>query len=76
MACLNRSEFFSVCFRLFLTYFIPGSVAKHVRPNEPKKPPPVKKPAAPAASAAEVVETAAAVAGLPTGSCPAPSGLD
>ena len=69
MACLNRSEFFSVCFRLFLTYFIPGTVAKQMRPNEPQKPPPVKKPAA------EVVETASAVAGLPTGSNPAPSGL-
>lgn len=47
----------------------PGSVGKHLKPNEPKNPPSQKEP-----SAADVVETAAAVAGLPAGSTPASSG--
>ena len=44
-------------------------MGKHLKPNEPKNPPSHKEP-----SAADVVETAAAVAGLPAGATPASSG--
>lgn len=61
--------FFEVC--VCLEKYSPGSVGRHIKPNEPKNPP-SHKPEEP--SAADVVETAAAVAGLPAGSTPASSG--